>query len=90
MQTTGRETLRSINFVDYTLAREDTLLLGTQCPSFILEMEKVLNMVQVRERLTHYSSLFDHISRSAGIKVQRPSEVALLYAVLETKVRYVN
>ncbi|KAK1119749.1 hypothetical protein K0M31_013165 [Melipona bicolor] len=70
---------------DYTLAREDTLLLGAHCPSFILEMEKVLNMVQVRERLTHYSSLFDYISRSTGIKVQRPSEVALLYAVLETK-----
>lgn len=53
-------------------------------------MGKVLNMAQVRDRVSDYSSLFDHISRSIGIKVQRPSEVALLYAVLETKVRYLN
>ncbi|XP_043579475.1 venom acid phosphatase Acph-1-like isoform X1 [Bombus pyrosoma] len=70
---------------DYTVAQEDTLLMGIQCPNFVVEMEKVLNMAQVRDRVSNYSSLFDHISRSIGVKVQRPSEVALLYAVLETK-----
>lgn len=47
-------------------------------------------MTQVRNRISDYSSLFDHISQSIGIEVQRPSEVALLYAVLETQVRYLN
>lgn len=63
----------------------DSLLLGTHCPSFQLEMERVLRMETVRERLSHYAALFERVSSSIGMKIQRPSEVALLYAVLETK-----
>ncbi|OAD56134.1 Venom acid phosphatase Acph-1 [Eufriesea mexicana] len=70
---------------DYVYTKKDALLLGIQCPSFLLEMEKVLNMDEVQEKLSHYSTLFDHVSQNTGVKIQYPSEMALLYAVLETK-----
>ena len=73
--------------IDYIAAHEDTLLLGIQCPNFILEMEKVLNTSHARERISQHLPLFDYISNYTGMNIRRPSEVALLYSVLETKVR---
>ncbi|XP_017888893.1 venom acid phosphatase Acph-1-like [Ceratina calcarata] len=70
---------------DYELMQKDALLLGTQCPRFIIEMNKVLRMEQMRERWSGHLNMFDHISRSTGMKIRQPSDVALLYAVLETK-----
>ncbi|KOC59081.1 Venom acid phosphatase Acph-1 [Habropoda laboriosa] len=70
---------------EYLPMQKDTLFLGIHCPSFALEMEKMLRMNTVREKLSHYAPLFDHISSHTGMKIQQPSEVALLYAVLETK-----
>ncbi|XP_061930546.1 venom acid phosphatase Acph-1-like isoform X1 [Apis cerana] len=71
--------------IDYIPAHEDTLLLGIQCPNFILEMGKVLNTSHVRERISQHLPLFDYISNYTGMNIRRPSEVALLYTVFETK-----
>lgn len=71
--------------IDYIAAHEDILLLGIQCPNFILEMEKVLNTSHARERISQHLPLFDYISNYTGMNIRRPSEVALLYSVLETK-----
>ncbi|XP_076233802.1 venom acid phosphatase Acph-1 [Calliopsis andreniformis] len=70
---------------DYVSSEKDTLLLGMHCPSFISEMQQILNTDQVREILLHHLPLFDYVSHYTGLKIQEPSNVALLYAVLETK-----
>lgn len=74
--------------VDYTIKEKDTLLLGMHCPSFISETKKVMNTVPMREILLHHLPLFDYVSDHIGVEIREPSEMALLYAVLETKVRY--
>lgn len=70
---------------DYEIEQKDTLLLGTQCPGFIIEMNKVLGMERVREQWSDHLDMFHHISQSTGMKIRQPSDVALLYAALETK-----
>ena len=70
---------------DYVSAKEDTLLLGLHCPGFILEKRKVLSTDEVRETMLYHSSLFDYVSHYTEMEIRRPSEIALLYAVLETK-----
>ncbi|CAL7935090.1 unnamed protein product [Xylocopa violacea] len=70
---------------DYVIAEKDTLLLGMQCPSFVLEMEKVLNTNEMQDRLSRHSLLFHRVSQYTGRKIQKPTEIALLYAILETK-----
>ena len=70
---------------DYVSMRKDTLLLGMHCPSFASETRKVLNTDQARATMKDYSTLFELLSRHTGMKIQHPSEVALLYAVLETQ-----
>lgn len=69
---------------EYVFAEEDTLLLGFQCPGFISEKRKVLSTDGVRKTVQDHSSLFDYVSRYTGMDIKRPSEVALLYAALET------
>ncbi|XP_003706109.1 venom acid phosphatase Acph-1 [Megachile rotundata] len=70
---------------DYVSMCKDTLLLGMYCPSFASETMKVLNMDQVRATIKDHSTLFEALSRYTGMEISQPSQVALLYAVLETQ-----
>lgn len=70
---------------DYEKIREDTLLMGMHCPSFQVELKNVLRMTDMYGVTKQYSSLLKYLSKNTGIKVERLSEVALLYAALETK-----
>lgn len=70
---------------EYVPKHEDTLLLGTNCPAFKTEKELVLRTDHVRRTIKSFSKLFDTFANHAGISVNSPSEVALLYNALETK-----
>ncbi|XP_043260530.1 venom acid phosphatase Acph-1-like isoform X1 [Colletes gigas] len=71
--------------MDYISIEKDTLLLGMRCPNFVSEMNRVLNTIQMKETMLHHLPLFDYVSHNSGIEIRKPSEVALLYAALETK-----
>ncbi|XP_033322530.2 venom acid phosphatase Acph-1 [Megalopta genalis] len=71
---------------DYAIADEDTLLLGLDCPSFASEMESLMMSDDVKSELLHHKPLFDYVSNHTGMKMLYPSDIALLYAVFETKV----
>lgn len=70
---------------DYLKLREDTLLMGTHCPSFQIELKNVLKVTGMSELPKQYSPLFAYLSNNTGIKIEQISDVALLYATLETK-----
>ncbi|XP_015434584.1 PREDICTED: venom acid phosphatase Acph-1-like [Dufourea novaeangliae] len=70
---------------DYLPMEYDTLLLGIHCPSFLSEMKTVLSSDQMEKVMLHHFPLLNYVSQHTGMKIQQPSEVALLYAVLETK-----
>ncbi|XP_025987663.2 venom acid phosphatase Acph-1 [Solenopsis invicta] len=69
---------------DYLKVKEDTLMLGFLCPNFISQINQVLQTNETREILTWYQPLFDHLSKYTGRNISIPSDVALLYATLET------
>lgn len=71
---------------DYVTAEKDTLLLGQHCPSFKADMKKVLASDEMKPIMQHHSPLFHFVSNHSGMEIENPSEIALLYAVLETKV----
>lgn len=68
--------------------QKDTLFLGTRCPNFVSEVHRVMNTAQMQKAMMHHLPLFDYVSRHTGMEIRQPSEVALLYAALETKVRH--
>ncbi|XP_031828047.1 venom acid phosphatase Acph-1 [Nomia melanderi] len=70
---------------DYVTAEEDTLLLGQRCPSFRADMKEVLTSDGMKPVMLHHSPLFNFVSNHSGIEIDNPSEITLLYAVLETK-----
>ncbi|XP_076646054.1 venom acid phosphatase Acph-1 isoform X1 [Halictus rubicundus] len=70
---------------DYAVAEKDTLFLGSNCPSFASDMQTVLTSNEVKSRMLHHTPLLDHVSNYTGVEMQHPSDIALLYAVLETK-----
>ncbi|XP_020279223.1 venom acid phosphatase Acph-1-like [Pseudomyrmex gracilis] len=69
---------------DYLELKEDTLLLGSLCPKFISQMNEVLQTDEMRKTMAPYQSLFDHLSRYTKRNISTPSDVAALYATLET------
>lgn len=64
----------------------DTLLLGTECPNYLIEFEKVVNSAESKELLGIYQELFDYVYDSTGLKVFTITDFALLYSILKTTV----
>lgn len=73
-------------YSDYVPVEEDTLLLGSLCPIFE-EEEKMINN-KWESKITMHKSLFDYVSINYGKKVERPSDLALIYSTLETIVKF--
>ncbi|XP_019885210.2 venom acid phosphatase Acph-1 [Camponotus floridanus] len=64
--------------------KDDTLLLGFLCPNFTLEMDQVLQRAETQKITEQYQLLFNYLSRHTGRNISTPTDVVLLYAVLET------
>ncbi|EZA53019.1 Venom acid phosphatase Acph-1 [Ooceraea biroi] len=71
---------------DYLELKEDTLMLGTLCPNFLSQMDQMLQTIEVQKIIAQHQSLFDYLSQYTKRNISTPSEVALLYATLETMV----
>ncbi|XP_011644162.1 venom acid phosphatase Acph-1-like [Pogonomyrmex barbatus] len=69
---------------DYVKLEEDTLLVGSLCPNFVSQMNQVLQTTETQKILMQYQSLFDYLSKVTERNISTPSDVALLYATLET------
>ncbi|XP_014472118.1 PREDICTED: venom acid phosphatase Acph-1-like [Dinoponera quadriceps] len=69
---------------NYMELKEDVLMLGSLCPNFISRMNEVLETAEMRETLSQYQPLFDYLSYYTERNISTPSDVALLYASLET------
>ncbi|XP_011864396.1 PREDICTED: venom acid phosphatase Acph-1-like isoform X2 [Vollenhovia emeryi] len=69
---------------EYAKLKEDTLMLGSLCPNFISQMNQILETTKTKQMLAQYESLFDHLSEYTKRDISTPSDVALLYATLET------
>ncbi|CAL1677646.1 unnamed protein product [Lasius platythorax] len=69
---------------EYQELKEDTLLLGTLCPNFVSQMDQVLRRTETQKMTVRYQPLFDHLSRYTRRNISTPTDVALLYAALET------
>lgn len=67
--------------------KEDTLLLGLLCPNFASEMDQVLRRAEIQKMTAQYQLLFDYLSQHTSRNISTPTDVALLYAALETMVR---
>jgi len=66
--------------------KEDTLMLGSLCPNFTSQMNQILQTTKTQRMLAQYQSLFDYLSKYTERNISTPSDVALLYATLETLV----
>lgn len=53
-------------------------------------MDQVLRTTETQEMLLQYQSLFDYLSYYIQRNIDKPSDVALLYASLETMVKKQN
>ncbi|XP_018403552.1 PREDICTED: venom acid phosphatase Acph-1-like [Cyphomyrmex costatus] len=69
---------------EYLELKEDTLMLGFLCPNFISQMNQILQTIQTQKMLAQHQSLFHHLSKYTERNISTPSDVALLYATLET------
>ncbi|XP_012542776.1 venom acid phosphatase Acph-1 isoform X2 [Monomorium pharaonis] len=69
---------------EYLRMKEDTLMLGSLCPNFISQMNQILQTTEMRKLLAQYQPLFDYLSKYTERNISTPSDVALLYATLET------
>lgn len=76
----------SSSVTDYVKLKEDMLMLGSLCPNFISQMNQVLKTAEAQETISQYQPLFDYLSYYTERKISTPSDVALLYASLETMV----
>lgn len=72
--------------IDYVELKEDILMLGSMCPNFISRMNEVLETAETREMISQYLPLFDYLSYYTEKNISTPSDVALVYASLETMV----
>ncbi|XP_019699623.1 venom acid phosphatase Acph-1 isoform X2 [Harpegnathos saltator] len=70
--------------IDYVKLKKDVLMLGSLCPNFISQMNQALETAEMREMISHYQNLFDYLSYYTKRNISTPSDVALLYASLET------
>ncbi|XP_012231964.1 venom acid phosphatase Acph-1-like isoform X2 [Linepithema humile] len=69
---------------DYLELEDDTLLLGSLCPNFVSQMDEILRRNETRKMMAQYQPLFDHLSEYTKREINTPSDVAVLYAILET------
>lgn len=69
---------------DYLELEDDTLLLGSLCPNFVFQKDQVLRRNETQKMMAQYQPLFEHLSKYTKRKISTPSDVALLYAILET------
>ncbi|XP_071645846.1 venom acid phosphatase Acph-1 [Temnothorax longispinosus] len=69
---------------DYLELEEDTLMLGSLCPNFISQMNQILQTTETQRMLAQYQPLFDYLTKHTERNISTPSDVALLYATLET------
>lgn len=69
---------------EYEELKEDTLLLGSLCPNFVLQTDQVLQKTETQKITTQYQPLFEHLSQYTKRNISTPTDVALLYAALET------
>ncbi|XP_029165957.1 venom acid phosphatase Acph-1-like [Nylanderia fulva] len=69
---------------EYQELKEDTLLMGSVCPNFVLQMDQVLQKTETQKMTVQYQPLFEHLSRYTRRNIRTPTDVALLYAALET------
>lgn len=65
-------------------------MLGTLCPNFISQLNKIPQTDEAKNTMSEYQSLFDYLSYHTKRKIVTPSDVALLYASLETMVNADN
>lgn len=71
---------------DYLEMKEDTLMMGTLCPNFLSQMDQMLQTLEMQKIIAQHQLLFDHLSQYIKKNISTPSDVALLYATLETMV----
>jgi len=64
------------------------MMLGFLCPNFISQVNQVLQTIKTQRILAQYQSLFDYLSKHTERNISTPSDVALLYATLETSVSF--
>lgn len=69
---------------EYQELKEDTLLLGSLCPNFVLQMDQVLRKTEIQKMTVQYQPLFEYLSQYTKRNISTPTDVALLYAALET------
>ncbi|XP_072756171.1 venom acid phosphatase Acph-1 isoform X2 [Anoplolepis gracilipes] len=69
---------------EYQNLEEDTLLLGFLCPNFISQVDQVLRSTEMQNKTAKYQVLFNYLSRYTSRNISTPTDVALLYAALET------
>lgn len=86
--TTDQIWLEDLNWqpipIDMKELKEDTLLLGLLCPNFASEMDQVLRRAEIQKMTAQYQLLFDYLSQHTSRNISTPTDVALLYAALET------
>ncbi|KAL0113391.1 hypothetical protein PUN28_012512 [Cardiocondyla obscurior] len=69
---------------DYLKVKDDTLMLGSLCPSFTSQVNEILETTNMQNILAEYQALFDYLSTYTKRNISLPSDVSLLYTTLET------
>lgn len=73
---------------NYRLEKDDPILYGISCPTFLEEYEAVHNSPEVQAEFNEYVDIFKYVAENSGLNVTRFQNIYDLYFGLSTEEEY--